>query len=150
MSIRTTSADEPEEEHTGRELGLLKLAGNQKFAIHCLSGEVDYLQTHVLLPGLKCGAISQRAVWDYVNKYKLWVSCSSEHYNVKSTVNWYENKKGERFMAHYTQHGKYLQRVRKGEEDGIWYTGKFPITEQTHTIVINESATKLEQMFKLL
>lgn len=138
---------EEEDGNTSKERGLLKVSSAQKATIHCLERELLYLQTMFLLPGIKSKTITEEAVWDYVQKFSVWVSCSSELYNVKSTVDWYENKKGERFKAHYTENGKYLRRMKAGEEDGVYYHGNFKLSQRGHMFKLNDGATTLAEMF---
>jgi hypothetical protein len=156
ISIRPVaiSATEPvakdDQEHSSLERGLLKLAGKQKYTIAGLSSENAYLQQNILVPGIKAGIVTDNVVWDYLHEFPIWTTCSSKHYNVKSSVDWYENKKGERFKAHFTKHGNYLRRINPGEEDGVWYDGQFPITPKVYKIVVDQSATTLVQMFQLI
>lgn len=143
-----TPAVTEEDEHTPTERGLLKVAGNQKQQISYLNAQISYLHKHFITRAIHEASLScdychgnsecdeddcnHLIVWDYLREFELWTLTSSRCYNVKSTVDWYENKKGELFKAHFSKHGKYLRRMKAGEEDGIYYNGQFPITKQSH------------------
>ena len=132
---------------TSKTNGLLKVAAKQKYIIMDMQQEVLRLHQMFVIPAINRGDIE--TVWAYLNKTACYMTTSSRCIGVKSIVDWYDNKKGERFKAHYTGHDNYLRRVKPGEEDGIYYNGKFPIRSETHKLKLDCSEAKsLEDCFE--
>jgi hypothetical protein len=132
---------------TSQNNGLLKVASNHKLHVLDLSKTVRTLHRMFVLPAIIRG--DMETVWTYLAEEPFFMLTSSRCDNVKSKVGWYENKKGERFKAHYTLHDNYLRRMKPGEEDGIYYNGQFPVTRTTHKVKSDcSNATQLEHCFE--
>jgi hypothetical protein len=132
---------------TSQNHGLLKVASNHKLHALDMTRTVHTLHNLFVVPAIIRG--DMETVWTYLDAEPFWVTCSSRCADVKSEITEYTNKKGESFMAHYTQHGNYLRRMKPGEEDGIYYNGNFPITRKTHKVKSDcSNATQLEHCFE--
>lgn len=136
---------------TSQTNGLLKVASNHKHHVMELTQTIRTLHHMFVIPEIIRGAINgdMEKVWTYLTKEPFFMLTSSRCGNVKSKVDWYENKKGESFKAHYTLHGNYLRRMKLGEEDGIYFNGQFRIDRTTHKVKSDcSNATQLEDCFE--
>lgn len=68
-------------------------------------------------------------VWEYVENapFSLWKKCKSDLVGVFSKIGEYENKKGVKSQAHFTENGKYIGSVKKLGDKPIGYEGNFQI-----------------------
>lgn len=131
----------------GRVKGLLKVASDYKYHARDLMKSMSTLHKMFVIPAILRG--DMETVWEYLNTDRIWTNTSSRNFGVKTRVDNYTNKKGETFLAHYTEHKNYLRRCKQGEEDGIYYNGQFPIGRTTHKVVSNCNATmSLEECFE--
>lgn len=127
--------------------GLLKVASNHKHNAHKLSRSIATLHKMFVIPALLRG--DMETVWSYIDADDIWTVASSRNFNVKTRVDTYTNKKGETFLAHYTEHHNYLRRCKQGEEGGVYYNGMFVITRKTHKVKENcDASMPLSECFE--
>ena len=74
----------------------------------------------------------EKLAWDYIENapFTTWKSIKSDLIGIYSKIDVYENKKGVKSQAHYTQNDKYLGSVKSLGDKPVGYTGHFQITKE--------------------
>jgi hypothetical protein len=61
---------------------------------------------------------------EYARTSGLFINCNSKYLNIKTKIEPYYNKKGQKSLAHYTIYGSFLEKAKDGDEPKF-YTGNF-------------------------
>lgn len=90
----------------------------------------DYTTSCLIKSWKSCPAdMIEGIVWEYVENapFSLWKKCKSDLVGVFSKIGEYENKKGVKSQAHFTENGKYIGSVNKLGDKPVGYEGNFQI-----------------------
>jgi hypothetical protein len=82
---------------------------------------------------------TEKLAWDYVENapFTIWKSLKSDLIGIYSKIDVYENKKGVKSQAHYSQNNKYLGSVKALGDKPIGYLGNFQITKEHFKFTCN-------------
>ena len=81
-------------------------------------------------------AILTDLIWNYMESSptKYWKKVNTRHFGIKSNIDIYENKAGQRSLSHFTENRHYLGSVKALGDKPIYYDGNFMITKERFTI----------------
>jgi hypothetical protein len=82
-------------------------------------------------------------IWDYCLKSpdKIWIEANSELFGVYSIIGEYENKKGYKSLAHFTENKHYLGSVLELGNKPIKYKGQFCLSKERFQLNIYKLPT---------
>ena len=97
-------------------------------------------------------------IWDYClsSPNKLWIHVDSKIFGILSTIGEYQNKKGDKSLAHFTENGHYLDSVFNLGKKPVGYKGYFRLSKirfqiditKLNTLTHFNGAYILEHLFK--
>jgi hypothetical protein len=89
---------------------------------------------------LKSGLTDEvsKMIWDYAlsSPSAIWVRTNSANLGIYSIIGEYENKKGFKSMAHFTENRNYIGSVAKLGNEPIGYEGRFRLSKSTFKLDI--------------
>jgi hypothetical protein len=62
---------------------------------------------------------------EYAKTAGLFIPCNSKFVDIKTIVGNYTTKAGKTYKAHFTNHNKFLEKCKKGDEEPKYYNGYF-------------------------
>ena len=82
-------------------------------------------------------------IWDYClsSPSKLWIKVNSSVFGIYSTIGEYENQKGNKSLAHFTESGHYIGSVSKLGSKPIAYVGNFKLSKMRFQLIIENLNT---------
>jgi hypothetical protein len=92
----------------------------------------DHTQTHLVNAWKKLLEVGmekevEEMIWNYclTSPKKIWFNVNSAKFGIYTNIGEYENKKGYKSLAHFTENGNYLGSVLKLGREPIGYEGNF-------------------------
>ena len=78
-------------------------------------------------------------IWDFVlnTPDTIWVKVQSDIFGIYTKIGEYENKKGVKSLAHYTENGHYVGSVKTLGDKPVGYEGNFAVTRERFTLNIS-------------
>jgi hypothetical protein len=121
-----------------RQVGLKQW--EQKVGNHCQTHLVNAWKK-LLLAGME--DIVKDMIWDYclTTPDTLWFNLNSAIFGIYSTIGEYENKRGNKSLAHFTENGHYLGSVLKLGNKPIGYEGNFRLSKARFQLDITKLDT---------
>ena len=79
-------------------------------------------------------------IWEFVlnTPNTIWKKVKSDIFGIYTTIGEYENKKGKKSLAHFTENGHYVGSVLKLGDKPIGYDGNFRITRERFTLDLSK------------
>lgn len=85
-------------------------------------------------------------VLEYAEKNHAMIHIDSRLIGEYSRIGEYTNKKKQTSKAHFTKHGRYLQKCEHDSEKPIAYTGWFPYREYSHFFVLDTTKSEYNSL----
>ena len=86
-------------------------------------------------PTIDCRILTN-LIWDYIENspVKYWKKVNTQVFKIKSIIDIYENKAGQRSLSHFTENKHYLGSVKALGNEPIYYDGNFMISKDRFII----------------
>lgn len=127
---------------SSKEKGLVSLAYRKNLKIEELKAGQGELLAHFFSMALtlpKDNATER--IWDYASTTTQYWSGDSTLLNLKTRIADYTDTKGNTFLAHYTQNGKYIKRAKE-DDFPEYYNGYFIVSRE----LFNLDWSKIEEL----
>ena len=137
------------QEHTTKEMGLLKVAANHKLVAMQLHNALGKAES-VIVRLARVSADPETIVWNYVESRHQWWWGDSARLGVFTSIVEWETKRGKTALAHVTENGRFM---RWADKDGEFskpyaYHGNFHIQRARFQFVMNDCAETLADFFQ--
>jgi hypothetical protein len=142
-------AQQQQQQHTTKEMGLLKVAASHKrTAISATEGLQRAEKVIVILA--KTSADPEKVVWEYVESVFHWWHGDSARLGVLTTIGDWKLKNGKVIRAHMTEHGNFYRRAEETGEFSkpVPYVGNFHIQRARFQFVMDEQAKTIADFFQ--
>lgn len=119
---------------SSKEKGLVSLAYRKNLKIEELKAGQGELLAHFFAMALtlpKDNATER--IWDYASTTTHYWSGDSTLLNLKTKIANYTDTKGNTFLAHYTQNGKYIKRAKE-DDFPEYYNGYFIVSRESFNL----------------
>jgi len=139
MSVQNKSVEIGLKTQINRQVGLKDFQEN--VTKHTQTHLVDAWKS-LLINGMEDDKVSEM-IWDYClsSPDKLWLYLNSSTFGIYSKIGEYENKKGYKSLAHFTENGQYLDSVFTLGKNPVGYKGYFRLSKTRFQLDITKLLT---------
>ena len=142
--------EDVEKNVSGREMGLSKIASNQKYQLINCQNEINFT-SNLLIQMIINGRMTSEELWDYILNKPVpeVITTDTTPFGILSVIKDYTTKKGVTYLAHFSINGCFLRKVVGDDNIPTGYIGNLYIKQYSDKLMfkMNINAKKLGDFF---